>query len=88
MLKPTVYVETTVIGYLTSRPQPDPVVRGHQLVTEKWRSTAYLEFELVVSEVVLAECAGGDPEAAKARLDAVAPFPLVPVTPEVEQSDL
>jgi hypothetical protein len=36
-MRPRVYVETSIISYLTSRPSRDPVVAGHQQVTREWR---------------------------------------------------
>ena len=84
MAKPTVYVETTVIGYLTARQQPDPIVAGHQLATQKWWQSARDECELVVSQVVVDECSLGDPTAANERLQAVAGLKLVSATAEVE----
>ena len=43
-MKPRVYVETTVISYLKTRPSRDVVVAGHQQSTRHWWDTAsYLE---------------------------------------------
>ena len=39
-MKPRVYVETTVISYLTARPARDVVVAGHQQSTRDWWETA------------------------------------------------
>jgi hypothetical protein len=36
MSKPSVYLETSVISYLTSRMSRDLVVAGHQQVTRTW----------------------------------------------------
>lgn len=66
--KPTVYVDTTVISYLTARPSRDIVTLAHQQVTREWWRSAAHRFDLVASDVVRDEAAGGDPEAARARL--------------------
>ena len=56
-MKPRVYVETTVISYLTARPARDVVVAGHQQSTRDWWTTAADRYELVVSELVVASLA-------------------------------
>ena len=68
MAEPKVYVETSVISYLTSRPSRDVVVAGHQKVTRDWWDTQRERFHLVVSELVIQEAGAGDAEAAAARL--------------------
>jgi predicted nucleic acid-binding protein len=83
--KPTVYVETSVIGYLTSRQHSDAIVAGHQLATSKWWQTAGDQFELVVSQIVVDECAAGDPDAATERLRAIDELSLVGVTASVQE---
>lgn len=63
-----VYLETSVISYLTSRPSRDIVVAGHQQVTRDWWDTQRERFHLVVSELVIQEAGAGNAEAAAARL--------------------
>jgi hypothetical protein len=67
----TVYLETTVIGFLTSRPSSDVVVAGHQQVTRSWWNDHRKNYRLVISPAVMLEISAGDPTAAKERLDAV-----------------
>lgn len=74
-----VYLETSVIGYLTSRPSHDPIVAGHQQVTAQWWRTAPRN-ELFVSEVVIKECSRGDAEAAAERLAVLKGITTLPVT--------
>ena len=71
MAKPKVYVETSVISYLTSRPSRDIVVAGHQRVTHDWWDSQRGRFQLVASELVLEEAGAGDADAAGARLNAL-----------------
>ena len=85
MLKPSVYVETTVVGYLTARQQSDAIVAGHQIATKNWWRTARDRFELVVSQIVVDECADGDQTAAAERLQAISDLGLVSVTSEVQR---
>ena len=67
MTKRTVYLETSVIGYATSRPSRDLVVAGRQQITREWFATAAREYELFVSQLVINECLAGDETAAKKR---------------------
>lgn len=68
MPKRTVYVETSVIGYATSRPSRDLLVAARQQVTREWFPRAARSYELFVSQVVIRESSAGDPEAARDRL--------------------
>jgi len=63
-----VYVETTVISYLASRPSRDLLIAAQQQATDEWWSASAGSFELVVSEAVLAEIERGDEAAARKRL--------------------
>ena len=65
---PTVYIETTIISYLTATPSKDLVQRAHQRLTRTWWQTRRSEFELYVSPLVLQEAAAGDPPALDAAL--------------------
>lgn len=85
----TVYVETTVFGYLTSRPHRDPVVAGHQQVTRTWWNNHRHRYRLLMSPAVLAEISDGDPTAAAERRGAAAGVEVVTAIAEVEElSDL
>ena len=75
-----VYVETSVISYLTSRLSRDLIVAGHQQLTQDWWANHRHKFELFVSQTVLEESTGGDQEAAQQRLSAVATLPLLEIT--------
>ena len=70
-MKPSVYVETSVIGHLTASPQRDVIVLAHQIATQKWWETAFDRFELFVSRMVVQECAAGGGEAAAHRMEIV-----------------
>jgi predicted nucleic acid-binding protein len=81
-MKPTVYLETSFISYLTSRPSRDIVVAGHQQVTREWWDSHGERFEVVASQLVLQEASTGDPDAARRRLHVLAQIELIPVTPD------
>jgi predicted nucleic acid-binding protein len=80
--KPLVYVETTIISYLTSRRNRDLIVAAHQEVTREWWERRRSAFRLVASQLVLAEAAAGDPAAARGRLELLESIELVEATPE------
>ena len=67
-MKPKVYIETTVVSYLTAWPSRDVVIAGNQQTTREWWSDATKRFELVASELVISEAGSGDADAAGARL--------------------
>jgi hypothetical protein len=75
-----VYLETTVISYLTARPSRTVVGAAHQQLTIDWWEQRRHEFDLVVSELVLREAEAGDPEAAKRRLAVLAGIPRLALT--------
>jgi len=64
----TVYVETSVVSYLTARPSGNIVIAAHQQVTRDWWDTRRRNFTLYTSQLVLQEAAGGNPEMAEDRL--------------------
>lgn len=78
-MKPTAYLETTVISYLTALPSRDLVLAAHQQVTREWWS-ARAAFELYVSQFVLDEASAGDPAAAARRADALRGLPVLDLT--------
>jgi len=82
-MKPTVYIETSVVSYLTAQVSRDLVVAAHQELTIEWWDKALPKFEPFVSPVVLEEIARGDPDAAKKRIQAVRAFGVLEVVPEV-----
>ncbi len=71
-MKPSVYIETTVISYLVSRPSRDLVTAANQQATREWWDTRRDRFELVVSDAVIEEISAGDPRAARQRLELAA----------------
>ena len=81
-MRAKVYIETTVISYLTARPNRDVVIAGHQKITREWWRTYYDRFDLVSSQLVVREAGAGDPQAAKERLERLATLTLLEVTEE------
>lgn len=79
--KAKVYVETTVVSYLTARNTRDPIAVAHQAVTRRWWRRRK-RFDLYCSQVVVGEAGEGDAQAAQRRLAA-----LKGVPPSLETSD-
>jgi hypothetical protein len=72
-----VYVETTVVSYLTARPSNHPVQEGRRQLTVSWWAGRRRDFTLLVSPLVIDEAGQGDPVAAAARLAAINGLPLL-----------
>lgn len=70
-MKPTVYVETSVVSYLTALPSRDLIVAAHQQRTNDWWQRKRDGFSLYASQLVMLEAGRGDPEAAARRLNAL-----------------
>ena len=80
--KPLVYVETSVISYLTAKPSRDLVVAAHQEITREWWEQRSVHFSIVVSQLVINEASAGDPEAARRRLALLDNLDVVEISEE------
>lgn len=75
MAKEKVYLETSVISYLTAWPSRDVVTLAKQELTREWWNGSKRYFDVYVSDPVMDEIQGGDPDAARLRMAAVAGLP-------------
>lgn len=82
-MKSRVYIETSVVSYLTARPTNDLRAMANQAATVEWWETQRSKYDLVISEFVLAEASLGHPEAAKRRLAALMGLTQLRATEEV-----
>lgn len=80
-MKPGVYLETTIVSYLAARPSRDLVIVAHQQITREWWENKRDDFDLYAAQLVIQEASAGDAEAARKRLEILAPLPLLVVTP-------
>lgn len=80
-MKPKLYLETSIVSYLTARPSHDLIRAAHQQVTRDWWETRS-SFELYISQFVLDEAKAGDTEAAGRRLSALREAKLLELTPD------
>jgi len=83
MDKKTVYIETSIVSYLTARPTSNLLVAAWQKTTVDWWDTQRNRFDLYTSNVTVEEAGRGSPEAAARRLEALAGIPLLPITEAV-----
>lgn len=83
-MKPKVYLETTIVSYLTAWLSHELVMAANQLTTQEWWANRRDSFEIFVSETVIEESSAGDQQAAARRLEILKPFPLLETTEEVE----
>ncbi len=80
----SVYLETTFISYLVSRPSRDLLVAAHQQITNDWWLNRRQSFDCYVSQVVIDEVSAGESEESKKRMEIINAFPVLEVTDEAE----
>jgi hypothetical protein len=80
-MKSKVYIETTIVSYLTAELTRDVVQAAHQQLTREWWDRRE-RFELFVSQTVITEAGGGNAEAASRRLAALEGIAVLGVTAE------
>jgi predicted nucleic acid-binding protein len=83
MAKPTVYIETTVIGHIAAWDQTDVLVYARQIQSRRWWAIRD-RFDLVISQVVVDECTAGDATAASERLALITGIPVLTASEDVE----
>jgi predicted nucleic acid-binding protein len=70
-MKNSVYIETSIVSYLTARPSNDIRSVSQQNITSEWWDFRRNEFDLFISEFVIIEASRGDKYAAAKRLAAI-----------------
>ncbi len=80
----SVYIETTIISYLVSRPSRDILVAAHQQTTNEWWSSRLRDFECFISQIVIDEIQAGDSKAAEERMMKISQFAVLEATTEAE----
>ncbi len=63
-----VYLESSFISYLVSRPSKNLIVAAHQQVTLDWWEKRRFQFDCYISEAVLNEISIGDVDKRKKEL--------------------
>ena len=80
----TVYIETSILGYLTARSTKDLILAANIEITRDWWEFRRNAFILYTSEAVLDEVAQGDAEIAAQRLEILRDFPLLALNQAVQ----
>ncbi len=80
----TVYIETSIAGYLTVRPNNNLILMANAQATREWWDTCRKQFTLYISQVDLDEVVRGDVEIATKRLEILRDFPLLEVNEAVQ----
>lgn len=84
-MKSKIYLETTIVSYLTAKTSRDLVVAAHQQITQEWWETIRSNFDIFISEQVLREAGAGDKAAAQRRLAALEGIPLLELNNDILQ---
>lgn len=78
-----VYIETSIVSHATAWPSADAATAVLQNQAKRWMDEQAANYKLVTSQVVLAEAARGDPDAAARRLKMLADIPVLDDNPDV-----
>jgi predicted nucleic acid-binding protein len=78
-----VYLETSFIIYLTSKPSRDLIIAAHQQITHEWWDKNRQFFELYVSQFVYEEAAKGDSNASKKRIALLSDLTLLELNEDI-----
>ncbi len=71
----SVYIETTIPSYLTARASNDLRAAANQNTTVEWWENRKSQYDVFISEFVMAEADQGDPSAAARRVAVIQDIP-------------
>jgi hypothetical protein len=78
----TIYIETSIFGYLTARSTNNLIIAANIKVTQDWWDIHSSSFVLYASELVLDEASKGDTSIAAQRLSLLQSLMLLDLTEE------
>ena len=78
-MKPTVYLETSFLSFLTARPTRDVQISAMIQTSKDWWENERGSFDLFVSDLVGVEALAGDTEAAQRRREVLKTIPALQV---------
>ena len=83
-MRQKIYLETSVVSYLVSRPSKNIVIAGRQAVTkDMWDIID--NYDAFISDIVIQESSKGDMTLAKLRLDALEKFNILKIDDEAKE---
>ncbi len=80
----TVYIETSIIGYMTARSSDTVIFLARQQLTREWWADQRSKYDVFTSQLVIDEASAGDPTAARDRLALLDDIPLL----DIQHSDV
>jgi len=84
-MNPKLYIETSIVSYLTSRPSRNIITAARQELTRQWWEAERTGYDIFISEFVLAESSEGDLVAARLRREVLEELPTVELVDEVRE---
>ncbi len=81
-VKESIYVETSIFGYLTARSTTNLILAANMKVTQDWWENNSHYFDIYASDLVEDEAAKGDKEIANLRLNFLKPLTYLNITEE------
>ena len=79
-MKENIYIETSIVSYLTSRPSRDIIIAAHQQITNSWWDNFRNDYQLFTSQLVLDEASSGDSFASEKRIQRLENIDLLDIT--------
>jgi hypothetical protein len=83
-MKKKVYIETSIVSYLTAHPSRDLVIAARQEITHELWQILQQQYEIYISALVIQEASRGDENAAKKRLSVLADIPVLEISPDAQ----
>jgi predicted nucleic acid-binding protein len=81
----SVYIETSVVSYLTARPSNNVIRSACQQITQAWWDSGRAVVSSYISPYVVEEASASDPIAAAERIEALRTISVLPITDEIPQ---
>ena len=78
-----IYIETSVVSYLTARQSNDAIRSDCQQITRSWWNNGRAATMSYISPYVIEEASAGDSQAASERIEALRQIPVLPITPGI-----
>jgi len=82
-IKSIVYIETSIVSYLTAKQSRDVIAVAHQQLTLEWWEKVCPQVECVISAFVTQEASRGDPKAAQKRLEVLSQLRVLELNDEI-----